>query len=81
MTIYDSNQAQDEFATTTHTDNKCLNSGAATGAHLGNLGGAASDRLNYTGLDICVGVLEFSGLMDSKGALAFVPSKGFREAR
>ncbi len=50
MTIFGSNQAQDELAMTTHTDNKCLNLGVAIGAHLSNLGGAASDRLNYTGL-------------------------------
>jgi hypothetical protein len=45
-----SNQARDELATTIHMDNKCLNLGTTIGAHLGNLGGAASNRLNYIGL-------------------------------
>jgi hypothetical protein len=53
MTISGSNQARDELATTTHTYNKCLNLGVAIGTHLGNLGDAASDRLNYTGLNMC----------------------------
>jgi hypothetical protein len=36
-----------------HTqDNKCLNLGMATDAHLGDLGDKASNHLNYTGLDM-----------------------------
>jgi hypothetical protein len=50
MTISGSNQTRDELATTTHTNNKCLNLGTATCAHLSNLGGVASDSLNYTTL-------------------------------
>jgi hypothetical protein len=50
MTISGSNQTQDELTMTTHMDNNCLNLGAATGAHLSNLGGMASNHLNYTGM-------------------------------
>jgi hypothetical protein len=42
-----------------HTDNKCLNLSTATGAHLGNLSGATSDRLNYTGLIIRIKEVEY----------------------
>jgi hypothetical protein len=39
-------------------------------------------RQNILGsLGICVEVLEFSGLIASKGALAFVPSKALRKGR
>jgi hypothetical protein len=42
-----------------HTDNKCLNLNAATGAHLGNLGSTTSDRLNYTSLVIRIKEVEY----------------------
>ncbi len=60
--ISGSSQARDELATTTYTDNKCLNLGATTGAHLDNLSGTTSDRLNYTSLDMIVSKLSSTWL-------------------